>query len=80
MLVAANQVFSASETIPGKAIIAGKTKGPSDESGEEGVGAGSSLTNSIPDEPLPASLGMLALGAQAVPLWRREESLDATPE
>jgi hypothetical protein len=32
------------------------------------------LTNPIPDIPQPASLGILALGAQGVPLWRRKES------
>jgi hypothetical protein len=68
------------ETIPGKAIIAGKTHGPADELNQDDFGSGASLTNPIPDTPQPASLGMLALGAQGVPLWRRKESLDATPE
>lgn len=36
-----------------------------------------SLTNPIPDTPQPASLGMLALGAQSVPLWRRKKSVGA---
>jgi hypothetical protein len=58
------------ETIPGKAIIAGRTKGPADR--EEASGPGASLTNPIPDKR--ASLGMLALGAQGDPLWRRKES------
>jgi hypothetical protein len=62
------------ETIPGKSIIAGQTKGRADESGEEDFDLGASLTNPTPDSPQPASLGMLALGAQGVPLWRRKES------
>jgi hypothetical protein len=61
------------ETIPGKSIIAGKTHGPTDEAVEENFGPSASLTNPIPDAPQPASLGMLALGAPGVPLWRREE-------
>jgi hypothetical protein len=62
------------ETIPGKSIIAGRTKGPADEAGEEDFGPGASLTSSIPVTPHPASLGTLALGAEGVPLWRRKES------
>jgi len=62
------------ETIPGKAIIAGQTKGAADELREEDFGSGASLTNPIPATPQPASLGVLALGAQAVPPWRRKES------
>jgi hypothetical protein len=62
------------ETIPNKAIIAGRTKGTADDSGEEDFGSGASLTSPIPDTPHPASLGMLALGAQGVPLWRRKET------
>jgi hypothetical protein len=58
------------ETIPGKAIVAGKTV--ADEY-EDDFGPGASLTNPIPDKQ-PPSLGMLALGAQGVPLWRRKES------
>jgi hypothetical protein len=62
------------ETIPGKSIIAGRTKGRADEYGEEDFGPGASLSSPIPDKPQPASLGMLALGAHGVPLWRRKES------
>jgi hypothetical protein len=57
------------ETIPGKSIVAGRTKGPDDD-----IVPDASLTSPIPDTPQPASLGMLALGAQGVPLWRRKES------
>jgi hypothetical protein len=58
------------ETIPGKAIIAGATKGPDDE-----------LTRSFNTHaPQPTTLGMLALGAPGLSIWKREESLGATAE
>ena len=66
------------ETIAGKSIKAGQTKGPADDSTNQDFGPGASITNPIPDTPQPASLGMLALGAQGVPLWRRRELLGAT--
>ena len=62
------------ETIAGKSIKAGQTKEAADDPTNEDFGPGASLTNPIPDTPQPASLGMLALGAQGVPLWRRKES------
>ena len=62
------------ETIAGKSIKAGQTKEAADESGEEDFGPSASLTSPIPNMPHPASLGMLALGAQGVPMWRRKES------
>jgi hypothetical protein len=52
------------ETIPGKAIIAGATKGPDDL-------AGTASTRT----PEPATLGTLALGASGLSIWRREESV-----
>jgi hypothetical protein len=55
------------ETIPNKSIIAGKTKGTDGES-RASVAAPS---------PVPRTLGMLALGAPGVPVWRKE-SLAAT--
>jgi hypothetical protein len=61
------------ETIPNKSIIAGKTNGPDDEGGK--LVNPTSLTVPIPARQ---SLGMLALGAQGVPLWRRKESVGAT--
>jgi hypothetical protein len=51
------------ETIPNKPIIAGKTKGPDDDSTNEDFGPDASLTSPIPDVPQPASLAALALGA-----------------
>jgi hypothetical protein len=60
------------ETIANKAIIAGRTKGANDAASED-FGPGASLTNPIPDTPQPASLGVLALGAQGVPLWQRQK-------
>jgi hypothetical protein len=55
------------ETIPGKAIVAGATKGPDDEP----TAALSSHT------PEPATLGSLALGAPGLSIWRRKESAAA---
>jgi hypothetical protein len=58
----------------------GQTKGPDEDrvENQNDPGPDASLTNSVPDTPQPASLGMLALGAQGVPLWRRRELLGAT--
>jgi hypothetical protein len=56
------------ETIPGKAIIAGATKGPDDA---EPTAALSSHT------PEPTTLGALALGAPGLSIWRRKESAAA---
>jgi hypothetical protein len=61
------------ETIPGKAIIAGATKGPDDEAQP----APASIKTHTPE---PATLGMLALGAPALSIWRREELAVATPQ
>jgi hypothetical protein len=68
------------ETTAGKSIKAGQTKSAADEWDEEGVGTGASVSNPITDTRQPASLGMLALGAQSVPLWRRKESLACISE
>lgn len=59
------------ETIPNKAIIAGETKGPDQENIAP---TGASLTAPTPK---PSTLAMLALGAPALSIWRREESLSA---
>jgi hypothetical protein len=62
------------ETIPNKAIVAGKTKGPEDVNIEE--------SNAIPTAPTPelATLGMLALGAPGLSVWRREEPATRTQQ
>lgn len=62
------------ETIPGKAIKAGETKGPVGEPGEDAFGPGASMTDPPLDSQQTASLGMLALGARGVALRRRKES------
>jgi hypothetical protein len=56
----------AHETIPGKAIIAGATKGPDDAEPT------ASLNPPTPT-PVPATLGALAMGAPGLSIWRREE-------
>jgi hypothetical protein len=58
------------ETIPGKGIIAGQTKG-TDESNVEQPDA--ALTSPIPDNLQP-TLGALAMGAPGLSIWRREQS------
>jgi hypothetical protein len=61
------------ETIPGKATIAGKTKGPDDDD--------QPAPASLKAPPLrPVTLGRLALGARGLSIWRREESVVAAPE
>ena len=58
------------ETIPGKAIVAGKTKGSDEDDAEE--------SNATPmPTPKPATLGALALGAPGLSIWRREKSVAA---
>jgi hypothetical protein len=54
------------ETIPGKSIIAGKTKGPDNDIEVPNA----SLTAPTPE---PATLGILALGSSGLSIWRREE-------
>jgi hypothetical protein len=61
------------ETIPGKAIVAGATKDPT----EDPQPVPASLNTHTAE---PASLGVLALGAPGLSIWRREESVSATPE
>jgi hypothetical protein len=57
------------ETIPDKPIIAGATKGPEDAERSESSNTPSSLT----------AVGVLALGAPGLSIWRREESVVAAP-
>jgi hypothetical protein len=58
------------ETIPGDAIVAGQTKGSDD---------GIQESNAFPRVPASqrATLGMLAIGAPALSIWRREDSVAA---
>jgi hypothetical protein len=58
------------ETIPGKAIIAGATKGPDDPEPTASL-------NAPAPAPEPATLGTLALGAPGLSIWRRKESAAA---
>ena len=63
------------ETIPGKAIIAGQTKG-SDDDAENSLGQPNPAPQTMPT-PEPATLGALAMGAPGLSIWRRKEtSLD----
>jgi hypothetical protein len=57
------------ETIPNKAIIAGKTKGPDKIAGLEPLNP---TSFSAPTRG-PATLGVLALGSPGLSIWRREE-------
>jgi len=64
------------ETQPSTPIVAGQTEDQDDAPPgvprvEEGPGAGAFLDD--PRAPQPASLGILALGASGLPLWRREK-------
>jgi hypothetical protein len=56
------------ETIPNKPIITGRTKGPDDSSMEK--------PNASVAAPScgPSTLGLLAMGAPGLSIWRREES------
>lgn len=65
------QSRSKSEKLLGKSMIAGKTHSTIEEDFDPNV----SLVKPIPDTPKTASLGMLALGAQGVQLWRRRKKL-----
>jgi hypothetical protein len=56
------------ETVPNRRIITGTTKGPDDASVEE-----SNATLTTPPRE-PATLGLLAMGAGGLSIWRREES------
>lgn len=56
------------ETIPNKPILTGKTKGPEDASQ---VGRSEPVVLGTP-APAPVGLGLLAMGAPALSIWRRE--------
>ena len=59
------------ESIPNKHIVTGKTKGLNE--------AAPTASLNTPTHK-PATLGRLALGAPALSIWRRKESVAATPE
>jgi hypothetical protein len=61
------------ETTANKPIITGKTHGPDGTDSEEAA-----ASRGIPARK-PASLGMLALGAPGLTIWRREELIADTP-
>jgi hypothetical protein len=67
------------ETTPNKPIITGNTKGPDDASVKEpnDFGPSASLTSPTRDQQQPATLGILAFGAQGVALWRRKDNESA---
>jgi hypothetical protein len=65
------------ETIPDKPIIAGKTKGTDDDSVEESNRALTAPAFSAPIRRL-TTLGLLALGAPGLSIWRREGSTNET--
>lgn len=60
------------ETIPNQPIFAGATKDAGDENQPEGASFKSNASE-------PATLGMLALGAPGLSIWRREDRV-AAPE
>jgi len=72
-LLSATLTGYAYETVPGKSIITGKTKGPDDRSRVEQP---SPVALAAPP-PKPATLGLLAMGAPGLAIWRREESVSA---
>jgi hypothetical protein len=63
--ISATVLGYAYETIPGKAIIAGATKGPDDPEPTASVDT---------PTPVPATLDAFALGAPGLSIWRRKES------
>jgi hypothetical protein len=71
-LVTSRLTGYAYETIPNKPIIAGKTQDTDETTGV----ADREATFTMPARE-PGSLGLLAMGASGLPLWRREESAAA---
>jgi hypothetical protein len=57
------------ETVPNRRIMTGATTGPDDAASEE-----SNATVTAPVRE-PATLGLLAMGARGLSIWRREESV-----
>ncbi len=58
------------ETVPNKAIVTGKSRGPDAEGPDEEQIEPTAEQGTRPEVPQPASLGMLALGAAATPRKR----------
>jgi hypothetical protein len=73
LVITATLTGYAYETIPSKSIKTGQTHANADDPINEDYEPAASLTAPIPDTPQPASLGMFALGAQGLSLWRRKE-------
>jgi len=65
------------ETTPNQAILAGKTSGAAADSGSTRTRLPHSTPRVGQPGSQPTSLGLLALGAQGIPFWRREESATA---
>jgi hypothetical protein len=65
-LMTAELTGYAYETIPNKPIVAGQTEGNDDEAAMQ--------PTSVAPQPQTATLGLLALGAPGLSIWRREES------
>lgn len=61
------------ETVPNEGIIAGRMKNLDDDSVD------APDASSIVPFPQASTLGVLALGSPGLSIWRREESLGATP-
>jgi len=61
------------ETVPNKAIVTGKTKGPKDVSDLEPPTP--EALRSPAREPAGLDLGLLAMGAPAFSIWRQQESV-----
>ena len=63
------------ETTPGKAIHAGQTSEDDGVAPYAGSDHSGNSASAVPTAARPfATLGMLAMGADAMPLWRRKES------
>jgi hypothetical protein len=60
------------ETVPNKAIITGKTRGPAE--------VGPDATTAVTSPAKPATLGVLATGAPGLSVWRRKEPVVGVPE
>jgi hypothetical protein len=75
--MAATLTGYAYETIAGRSIKAGQTKGAaSDWEEDEEIGS-ASLSAPVPVSPQPARLGAQAVGELGMSIWRRKESLEA---